>query len=411
MENRFSTFTEVRHVLWPDYETPEFSPAQFLQGIAGTLELFHRSSLSFQQVAGEATGHPVAVFQRVDQVGYRLPIDERILADTDTLMVFGLDHLLSEQVAAPEEVEAIRAWLQPARAPACCWRRTTTSGFTDDLAQRQVEYLHHGDALVPRQQRFGQYTRSLMKALDVPVRNIWGLRPARAAGGEDIAPLTRLPRPRQAGPADRRPDVQLSPAPAALRADRRGPGIDPSAGATAGRSRPSASVHRRRQHRVQLPALDAAGGRTRRRHRAGRFDALHDAVRRHRQPHALLAEPGPDEMKSPLKLPSDPPNLAEATVHLCRHPREHAALGAALLTLAALVAGAVALQHRELAFALGGLWLSMIVVALQAPTYNRLRGAEVTATQFPEIHRLLVEVCQRFGAPPIRVFVIRSPVP
>src|SRR5467141_1585317 len=35
-------------------------------------------------------------------------------------------------------------------------------GFTSDLKQQQIEYLHHGDALVPRQQRFGQYTRSLM---------------------------------------------------------------------------------------------------------------------------------------------------------------------------------------------------------------------------------------------------------
>ena len=49
MENRFSTMTEVRNVLWPAYETPEWSAAQFLQGIAGTLELFHRSTLSFQQ--------------------------------------------------------------------------------------------------------------------------------------------------------------------------------------------------------------------------------------------------------------------------------------------------------------------------------------------------------------------------
>ena len=96
MENRFSTMTEVRTALWPNYETPEWSAAQFLQGIAGTLELFHRSTLSFQQIAGEATGHPVAVFQRIDQAGFKLPIDERILADTDTLMVFGLDHLPSK---------------------------------------------------------------------------------------------------------------------------------------------------------------------------------------------------------------------------------------------------------------------------------------------------------------------------
>ena len=58
------------------------------------------------------------------------------------------------------------------------------------MKQRQVEYLHHGDPLVPRQQRFGQYTRSLMKALDVPVHNTYGLRPALVKGTKEIAPLT-----------------------------------------------------------------------------------------------------------------------------------------------------------------------------------------------------------------------------
>src|SRR5262245_53435110 len=114
MDNRFSTMTEVRRVAWPNYETPEWDERHFLQGIAGTLELFHRSTLSFQQIAGEATGHSVAVFQRIDQAGYKLPIDERILADTDTLMVFGLDHLISEQEDAPEEVAAISEWLKSA---------------------------------------------------------------------------------------------------------------------------------------------------------------------------------------------------------------------------------------------------------------------------------------------------------
>ena len=46
--------------------------AQFLQGIAGTLELFHRSTLSFQRSPGNQD-HPVAVFQRIDQAGYKLP--------------------------------------------------------------------------------------------------------------------------------------------------------------------------------------------------------------------------------------------------------------------------------------------------------------------------------------------------
>ena len=189
MDNRFSTMTEVRRVAWPAYETPEWSAAQFLQGIAGTLELFHRSTLSFQQIAGESTGHPVAVFQRIDQAGFKQPIDERILADTDTLMVFGLDHILSEQEASPEEIVALREWLK--REGACLLLAPHHDvGFTSDMKQRQMEYRHHRDPLVPRQQRFGQYTRSLMKGLDVPVHKTYGLRPATVNGTNEIAPLT-----------------------------------------------------------------------------------------------------------------------------------------------------------------------------------------------------------------------------
>ena len=155
MDNRFSTMTEVRRVAWPAYETPEWSAKNFHQGIAGTLELFHRSTLSFQKLAGEATGHPVAVFQRVDQAGYKLLIDERILADTDTLMVFGLDHLPAEQEAAPEEIAAIREWLK--RDTTCLLLAPHHDvGFTNDMKQRQMEYAHHGDPLVPRQKRFSQ---------------------------------------------------------------------------------------------------------------------------------------------------------------------------------------------------------------------------------------------------------------
>lgn len=188
MDNRFSTMTEVRRVLWPNYETAEWDVMHFLQGIAGTLELFHRSTLSFQGLVEELTGFPVGIFQRIDQAGYKLPIDERILADTDTLMVFGLDHMISDQQAAPEEIAAIREWLK--REGTCLLIGPHHDvGFTDDLKQRQMEYEHHGDALVPRQQRFGQYTRSLMKALDVPVINQFGLHPALVKDTKEIAPL------------------------------------------------------------------------------------------------------------------------------------------------------------------------------------------------------------------------------
>ena len=189
LDNRFSTMTEVRRVAWPAYETEAYSQQMFLQGIEGTLELFHLSLVSFQRAVGEVTDRPVAVYQRVDQAGQKQPIDERILADTDTLMIFGLDHLVTEQEAAPEEIQAIRAFL--AREGTCLILGPHHDvGASDDLKERNMEYFHHGDPLVPRQQRFGKYTRSLMSGLGVPVHNRWGLRPATHPGTTKTLPLS-----------------------------------------------------------------------------------------------------------------------------------------------------------------------------------------------------------------------------
>src|SRR3954451_22144415 len=69
LDNRFSTMTEVRRVAWPSYEKPEYSEKMFLQGISGTLELFHLSTVRFQTIVGQVTGQPVVVYQRIDQAG------------------------------------------------------------------------------------------------------------------------------------------------------------------------------------------------------------------------------------------------------------------------------------------------------------------------------------------------------
>ena len=61
-----------------------------------------------------------------------------------------------------------------------------------DMDERQMEYKHHGDELVPRQQRFGLYTRSLMKGLGVPVENRYGLRPATVKETGEITPLNAM---------------------------------------------------------------------------------------------------------------------------------------------------------------------------------------------------------------------------
>ena len=189
LDNRFSTMTEVRRVAWPNYESIEYSERMFLQGIAGTLELFHLSSMTFQSLVEEVTGQPVAVYQRIDQAGQRLPIDERILADTDTLMVYGLDHMVTEQEASPDEIESLRRFLT--REGTCLILGPHHDvGVSADLKERQMEYAHHGDPLVPRQQRFGKYTRSVMKGLGVPVENRYGLRPATVQGTTRTVPLS-----------------------------------------------------------------------------------------------------------------------------------------------------------------------------------------------------------------------------
>ncbi len=190
LDNRFSTMNEIRRTQWPAYEPPKWSdPFQYQQGIAGGLELFFRGWVPFQEFIRENTGHAVPVFQRIDQAGYKLPIDERILADTDTLLIFGLDHMITQQEASIEEIESLRAFLQRENTLLILGPHHEV-GFSDDFKIRDLEYYHHGDPLVPRQQRFAGYLRSVMKGLEVPIENRWGLRPAVEPGTQKPVPLS-----------------------------------------------------------------------------------------------------------------------------------------------------------------------------------------------------------------------------
>ena len=191
LDNRFSSMSEVRRVGWPAFELPEYDSFTFQQGIAGSLELFFRAWLPFQQVVEESTGHSVPVYQRVDQAGYKLPLDERVLADTDTLMMWGLDTLGTGQRPGNDEIEALRNFLK--REGTCVILGPHHDvGASEDLKVRNLEYHHHGDALVPRQQRFGGYCRDLMRGLKIPIENRWCLRPATVQGTNEISPLSTI---------------------------------------------------------------------------------------------------------------------------------------------------------------------------------------------------------------------------
>jgi hypothetical protein len=188
LDNRFSAMWEVRRVAWPAYEWAA-DPQTYIQGIAGTLELFFRDWEQFQKLVGEVTGNPVPLIQRVDQAGHMRPLDERVLGDVDTLLVFSLDHQRTRQSATQEEIEAVRHFL--AREETCLVLAPHHDvGNTDDLQVREMEYRHHGDPLVPRQQRFGSFGLSLLRGLGIPVENRYGLSPARVEGRQEPAPLS-----------------------------------------------------------------------------------------------------------------------------------------------------------------------------------------------------------------------------
>ena len=178
LNNRYSAMWEVRRVLYPRYEEMAGNPQSFMQGIDGTLELFHRDWEPFRDTVGELSGHPVRFFERVNAGGHRFKIDDRMLEDVDTLLILSLDHQLTNQLPTQEEINAVQKWLRRdgTRLILCPHHEV---GASEDPAVREKEYRHHGDRLVGRQQRFGGFGRALMNGLDIPVENRFGLNPAR----------------------------------------------------------------------------------------------------------------------------------------------------------------------------------------------------------------------------------------
>jgi hypothetical protein len=91
-----------------------------------------------------------------------------------------------------------------------------------------------------------------------------------------------------------------------------------------------------------------------------------------------------------------------------RHPAELRMLALAIAAIAIMVALAVWLRDDKTLLAGAAVYLSMLLTSVQSVTYNRLQGAEVTATQFPAIYQILEELRERFHAPPTHVFVQRK---
>jgi hypothetical protein len=188
LENRYPCLFEFRRAIWPIYEWAA-DPGNFSQEIAGFLDhviLFDFDP--FTKLIQEATGQPVQMIQREGDAPPVRELDDDFLRDIDTLIVVSLDHLVTAQSATQGEIEAVRAFLN--REGTClvvCPHHDIGVVYDparkDDTAIREVQYRHHGDRLVPSQQRIGGFARTLLTGIGLPVENRFGLSPAAANNG------------------------------------------------------------------------------------------------------------------------------------------------------------------------------------------------------------------------------------
>lgn len=192
LENRYPALFEFRRAIWPLYEQTANSE-QYKQDISGFLDHVILSDFQhFRDVIYETTGNPVSLIQRQDCDDSTQPLSENLLKDIDTLIVVSLDHFATEQKPTTEEVEAIKKFL--GREETClliCPQHDV--GSKDDQATREVEFSHHGDRLVPSQQRIGGFAREILVELGFPIENQFGLNPAKSSKDNSPAPLLKFP--------------------------------------------------------------------------------------------------------------------------------------------------------------------------------------------------------------------------
>jgi hypothetical protein len=192
LENRYSSLFEFRRSIWPLYEWAA-NPSQYRQDISGFLD--HVVLFDFQhfsEVVSTTTGNPIILIQRQSEDGTLQLLDENFLEDIDTLIIVSLDHFDTEQKPRGEELAAIKKFLE--REDACllvCPQHDV--GAKEDRASHEIEFLHHGDRLVPAQQRIGGFGRAILAELGFPIENQFGLNPAKLSHDRSPAPLLKFP--------------------------------------------------------------------------------------------------------------------------------------------------------------------------------------------------------------------------
>jgi hypothetical protein len=141
----------------------------------------------FADFASSLTGNSVRIAQRQTRAAHTA-LSSQWLVGVDTLIIISWDSNRSKQQATPEELQAVRALLDtPGSTVFICPHNDVGDvrelSADEGFCSREAEFHHHGDPAIPSQQRFGMFGRSLLDGLGLPLRNRFGLRPAKAADG------------------------------------------------------------------------------------------------------------------------------------------------------------------------------------------------------------------------------------
>jgi hypothetical protein len=192
LEGRFPALFELRRLFWPRFE--QFAdPAKFDQGVGGFLDNIQLANFKrFADLAAEWTGNPVRRAERRTDAGL-CPLDGAFLAGVDTLVIISFDSSRTEQQASAAEIGAIRSFLDdPDHTLFVCPHHDIGNADAlpegERLVRQELEFHHHGDPAIPARQCFGDFALSLLNGLGLPVRNRFGLRPAKLPDGSP-APL------------------------------------------------------------------------------------------------------------------------------------------------------------------------------------------------------------------------------
>jgi hypothetical protein len=192
LEDRFPALFELRRMFWPRFE--QFAdPVKFDQGVGGFLDNIQLANFKlFADLAASWTGNPVRSAERRTDAGLRA-LDGEFLAGVDTLVVISFDSSRTEQQASGAEIAAIRSFLDdPDHTLFVCPHHDIGNGDglpeVERRARQELEFHHHGDPAIPARQCFGDFGISLLSGLGLPVRNRFGLRPAKLPDGSP-APL------------------------------------------------------------------------------------------------------------------------------------------------------------------------------------------------------------------------------